>query len=55
MEVGQNISTYPKSKKHTYYFVPVVIYIIFKTFLKNQRLLNIPTINEEKSKYAHNF
>ena len=22
MEVGQNISTYPKSKKHTYYFVP---------------------------------
>ena len=23
MEVGQNISTYPKSKKHTYYFVPI--------------------------------
>ena len=27
MEVGQNISTYPKSKKHTYYFVPSDVFI----------------------------
>ena len=32
MEVGQNISTYPKSKKHTYYFVPRAFHVNFKRY-----------------------
>ena len=36
MEVGQNISTYPKSKKHTYYFVPSTE---FGTFIREESQL----------------
>ena len=47
MEVGQNISTYPKSKKHTYYFVPLTISNTF-LFLLAKSFYNM--INEEVTK-----
>ena len=63
MEVGQNISTYPKSKKHTYYFVPLVKeggMIAFHDIVPHDRVHNplgtvgVPRFwNEIKYNYKH--
>ena len=52
MEVGQNISTYPKSKKHTYYFVPT--YKSQDPF-QDQTEIEILEMSEKENKALYRF